>query len=312
MKKMLVGFVVCVLLLGCVGCSGGKKIDMQGTGTGIDAEKDTPQEEPAENQDNNLEEQVNAAEETDDESCFNDCEKANLELLLSLGEEAETKVEDSGMSNSALLEDVVFLNDIPLMYRNGVPVTENVVFSSYEQQEAEDVIYAFFIQFDHYNDGSSHMPSDYPCEVEGETYEEYHASRYQYEARKAVEIAKDAGLMVLPDYPFCCYNQNGLLMGYGYMDRLGLGLCAVAGTLEDVNKIFDNTPPVDGWYCCLWPAPRPDLLDIMEEAGWEHEDNSMTASEWFRANYELLKPLLGDENQVTMRVQIESPTIMEP
>ena len=46
MKKMLVGFVVCVLLLGCVGCSGGKKIDMQGTGTGIDAEKDTSQEEP--------------------------------------------------------------------------------------------------------------------------------------------------------------------------------------------------------------------------------------------------------------------------
>lgn len=85
-------------------------------------------------------------------------------------EEAETKVEDSGMSNSALLEDVVFLNDIPLMYRNGVPVTENVVFSSYEQQEAEDVIYAFFIQFDHYKDGSSHMPSDYPCEEEGETY----------------------------------------------------------------------------------------------------------------------------------------------
>ena len=29
-------------------------------------------------------------------------------------------------------------------------------------------------------------------------------------------------------------------------DRLGLGLCTVASTLEDINKVFDNTPPIDG------------------------------------------------------------------
>ena len=82
-------------------------------------------------------------------------------------------------------EEVVFLNDLPLTYMNGVPIKNNVVFSSYEQ-EKEDTLYAFFIQFDHYNDGSSQMPYDYPCEEEGDTYEEYHTKRYQYEAEKAV------------------------------------------------------------------------------------------------------------------------------
>ena len=62
MKKTMIGFAICALLLGCFGCSKEKEIDLQGTGIEMD-EKDRLQEEA----ESLIQPEVTDSESTEDE-----------------------------------------------------------------------------------------------------------------------------------------------------------------------------------------------------------------------------------------------------
>ena len=111
-----------------------------------------------------------------------------------------------------------------------------------------------------------------------------------------------AGLTILEDYPYCLYNQDRLLKSDSMdIDKLTLGLCVVVGTMDDIKRIFDETEPMEGWYCYVWSAPRPDMVEKIKESGWTGTADLLSS---YSGPTEFYKSILGEENQVKMRIEV--------
>ena len=215
-------------------------------------------------------------------------------------ESSENNIEDSDGLDS--MKKVVFLNDMIEIEGNDVALRENRFQSEYNKIYDNDTLYAFIIRLEHYYapDSDAELPDDYPIENDYKTMEEYWRVQTSYEMEKVVETARRTGLMILSDYPYCYYNQENLFTLYPDGKNYILGSCAVAGTIEDMEIIFKDTPAIDGWSYSVWSAPRPDILERLLEAGADDEERL-----WFHTEKYKLKSILGDENQVTMSVEVE-------
>ena len=195
-------------------------------------------------------------------------------------------------------------------------MVSNNFFSAYTAEDDPEMLYAFFVRFSHYRDGTSPFPEDfipfpedYPKEEDYEVYANYLLAVDQYRTAKAVELMEKAGLIVLPDYPYCYYNQDDFFQdeflfytgAKRKVERPLIGLCAVVGTLDDVKRVFDKTEPLEGWYCYVFSAPRPDLVEKIKEAGYEFERDALGK---YDGSSEFSKSIFGEENQVSMSVKI--------
>ena len=228
--------------------------------------------------------------------------------------EAEAKAASEGENGSVTSDnvdnmtgetealEVTFLNYYPCMLLDAMVMFHNNFFSAYTAEDDPEMLYAFAVNFDNYNDGTSRIPEDYPKEEDYEEYEKYCLDVIQYETAKAVELMEKAGLIVLPDYPYCYYNQNEILTGDERdVERPLIGLCAVVGTLDDVKRVFDETESLEGWYCYVWPAPRPDLVEKIKEAGYEIDQDTFCK---YDGRHDFYKSIFGEENQVSMSVKV--------
>ena len=180
----------------------------------------------------------------------------------------------------------------------------------YYEPSSDDQLYAFVIKLERYYDGKSDFPEDYPNSSAYESPEEFYVGLFEYKSQVAAALVKNSSLYVLPDYPYTFYNQSDLISEVSDADKrkidtLSLGDCAVAGTLDQIKKLFNNTDSIENWFCIVEPASRPDFLDILKTAGLEKSDYYSEASSWYYNNIELVEPLLGGRNQVNMSVIIE-------
>ena len=183
--------------------------------------------------------------------------------------------------------EVVFLDYSPTYWRGMMTVPYNILKSEYEEDDDQESIYAFAVDLDFYSDGKeldleagpkqedyetieeynlafekfiTQHPADYPQQESYETEEEYKLECRRYKIRKSVELMEKEGFIILADYPYCYYDQDeDMLKDKSESSRAMFGLCAVAGTLEDIRRVFDNTEePLEGWYCYAYSIPRPD------------------------------------------------------
>lgn len=195
--------------------------------------------------------------------------------------------------------EVVFLNYYPCMGRDTEVPTKNKFYSAYILDEDPETLYAFLVRIDHYYDGTSYFPKDYPTSDEPD----YMRKRSRYETAKAVELMEQTDLIILEDYPYCSYNRDETWApDSGDIDHLSLGLCTVVGTLDDIRKVFDETEPMDGWYCYVWSAPRPDMVEKIKESGWTGTSDLL---ESYSDHSDFYKSILGEENQVTISVKLK-------
>ena len=195
--------------------------------------------------------------------------------------------------------EISFLNYYPGMGRDAACLLNNEFYSVYSPDDDSKTLYAFLVEIDHYYDGTSYFPTDYPDSDD----KNYNLKRSQYDTAKAVELMEKAGLIVLPDYPYCFYNNDALLQSdLTDNNRPIIGLCAVVGTLDNVRRVFDKTEPLEGWYCYVWSAPRPDLVEQIEESGYIIDADTFCI---YDGPSEFYQSILGEENQVTMRVNVK-------
>ena len=189
---------------------------------------------------------------------------------------------------------VVFLNHIPGTDLNDIIIQNNVVCSGYELDADEDTLYAFCVEYERYV-GEPLEEFQYK---DGESKEERNYRVRTFLTQELVKILEGTDLEIISDYPYCLYTQPE-------DEEWMLGLCAVAGTMEQIEAIFDGTEPIDGHCFRLWSAPRPDYLDKMRKAGWDGNLNGIALDGWVDSNSEKMEKLVGTENQVTMKVDFE-------
>lgn len=198
---------------------------------------------------------------------------------------------------------IVFLNYIPDTSHESVSIGRNALYWRYELSDDDDTLYAVFL--DYSNSISEEAREGDPVWDDSKSYEENVLASYDYWTQVTVELMKDTGLIVLEDYPFCHYNQEDLILYYGYEDRMGLGLCAVAGTYQQLCEVFDGTEAFDGHLFRVWCAPRPDILEKMIAVGWKGTIEDEWPLYWLYDNHELLELMIGNNQQVAMEIPYE-------
>ncbi len=156
-------------------------------------------------------------------------------------------------------KEIVFLNYIPGMGSDAHSSKFNVLKSLYEPKTPE-TLYAFFIIIEGVIGSQYKVSDDYPIKNVEDTYEELVLKKNDYWTQEVLKIVEDTDLILLPNYPYCHYNQKELLYAYEQKQYLRLGLCAVAGTLDEIEELFDETPSFHGICVRALCAPRPDLL----------------------------------------------------
>ena len=86
------------------------------------------------------------------------------------------------------------------------------------------------------------------------------------------------------------------------IDKLALGLYAVGGTMDDIKRVFDETEPMEGWYCYVWSTPRTDMIEKIKDSGWTGTADLLNPHS---APKEFYKSILGEENPVKMRIEVK-------
>lgn len=187
-------------------------------------------------------------------------------------------------------KEIVFLNDLKITGRAAVTWSTNTFESSYVKND-EDTVYAFILSYEYCVDGDNMGLVDGLVEPTFENSYENNIAKREYRVQKALKMLSEVGLAVLCDYPFCYYNNED-------NTKYILGECAFLGTYEQVEQLFDGTEPVNGvcWRVCC--APRPDLLKKIEGLGFDES--------WLNWDLDKLRDVLGDKNQVTMKVNFET------
>ena len=221
-----------------------------------------------------------------------------------------TKGADDNLEAESIKE-VVFSN----YYRgweseNTIVRGYNEIINDYNDTQNErnaDTLYAFVIIFNTY-EGQQGLaqtnPAICPEENEKESPQEYSIQRFQYETDIAKKILKDNGFYLLADYPYSSHSPyiedtNGELIPNDV--DFNHGLCAFAGTLKDIERVFGEKEPINGWYCRVVSAVRPDFEVYLQKAGWKNEEFSV----WYSKNREKVNAVMGNENQVIMSVKIQ-------
>jgi hypothetical protein len=87
-------------------------------------------------------------------------------------------------------------------------------------------------------------------------------SRYDYYP-DMIKVLKDKGLYIIKESPYTWYgngeDSDAYVLGSDFY------LCTVAGTMKQINRLFDETSPIDGYGFILISALHPDFVDLVRE-----------------------------------------------
>ncbi len=168
----------------------------------------------------------------------------------------------------------------------------------------EDALYAFLVTGYDVVGGIDDGPVEEDYVKSEENYrQEVSAYRYArgiYEAKRTVEILEKTGVTILPEYPLCYYSESGEARG-----KYCIGLCVVVGTYQELEELFHDTNPIDGVRWKLWPATRPDMLDILSDVGWIPTEENYSISSGFSRNRESIRSIIGEESKVTISIKLD-------
>ena len=218
-------------------------------------------------------ERTNSSEDTDTSSETNSGEE--------IGSITEEEQEN--------LREVVFLNRaIDPQSEDTVSISRNILKSFYEKEADPDTLYAFSIDVDHYYKNQSFYPEDYPVREENETQKDYMKRCSEYRRKVVGLLLQEEGFLIIGD--------------------LFQTQFVVAGTMENFVRVFEEKENLEDWYLIAESTERPDMEDILNEAGWNSDMfDEFPRQEWFEENMDILKSLLGtDANQVSLNVSIIS------
>ena len=215
--------------------------------------------------------------------------------VLSTNTESQAKEETTSQTDTEneLTEtrDVVFLNKVYSRLINAATLSHNEMYSLYETETDSNTLYAFEVKVSCYRNeaGAIMYPDDYPIQAENEEREAYLSRCGEYEDKAIKELLRQEGFIFIDDYP-----SKGIV---------------IAGTLNQVERVFKDMENLNGWYIGASSALRPDMDDILKEAGWRNDlTTSISKTDWFEKNMDILKQLLGtDANQVTLTVPVIVP-----
>lgn len=222
-------------------------------------------------------------------------------------------VEDSVIEDDGLTE-VVFANRIHDTFMEESRLTRNrIQLSHYEQMDA-DTLYAFYVinSLGWVDDGGP-MYDDVIEYDDGRVLDDYMKLVHRFNANDIAEKMRELGLTVLENYSYCCFTSDYLKVR-DMDNKLVLGFCTVLGTLEELEALFDNEKPLDKHYFELRPAPRPDILDYIEESGWS-EETGIEPLDWYNQNADAINQMLGEEEQIVVRMDLskeKNPDTMAP
>ncbi len=214
--------------------------------------------------------------------------------------ESNDTIKDTAQENQykIVFKDVTFINYYYAQEESGVELTQNMICTSYEERNQE-ALYAFCV----YAEGDISVKA----QKENESEIDYAVRIQQARGKAVAEKALELGLMVLPEYVYCSYNNNELAIHYGGYNEEGwyplCGQCVVVGTLEQIDMLFESTEPFDGYVWKLFAAPRPDWLDIMKRLEFSDDEMKWTYA-GFRNRQEDIQKIIGTEPQVTLKVQV--------
>lgn len=189
-------------------------------------------------------------------------------------------------------KEVIFRNLYePYEHVDVFPVT-NELHHSYEKREA-DALFAFVV---HLNGGII----DADIQQEGESDLEYTVRRLKIEIEYIANQALEMGLMVVPMDYYCSFQE----IEFGLNPLIGK--CIVVGTIDQVEKLFQGTEAIDGFFWCIDSAIRPDWIDIMKEAGLsEREIDSVYAG--FSMYDEKLQEFTGINTDISLVIPVIVP-----
>ena len=174
--------------------------------------------------------------------------------------ETGTQIEQSVEKvKKTIYKDIVFSNDLRGEFGANESIPEHII--DIEKYIAdEEALYACYVV---QSEGTFEVE---PLErEEGETDASYDVREQMHRAEAMAECFMDKGLMVMPSYPYCMYNNEDVFSIRGdkasFDNKCILGECLVVGTYEQLMEVFDNSEPINGAFFCVANAPRPDIFD---------------------------------------------------
>ena len=180
------------------------------------------------------------------------------------------------------------------------------IISFYETEKFdEDQLYAFWVIVADYE---GKCPADYPIQKEDETEEAFKTRKKEYFTEIAVNTMKKNNVLILEDYPFCArYSLQGKNSEYAQAykaveERDYLISCAVVGTIAQMKELCEFGQAIDGWYFHFLSAVRPDLIEQLEEYGFDYDEYC-----FYGYDSEDLHEDLAKESQPILKVSVELP-----
>ena len=201
--------------------------------------------------------------------------------------------------------DVIYMNSIP-DYTQDIGEDlytrqKNIFCNCYDSEDNEEALYAFVLELNNYWLDGEDFPID---RKSGEDYYEYEARQEECLYNEAINLLEELNFTILYDYPYTKLANYNIKEEKNH-EKVILynGICAFAGKLEDVKKIFDNTERINGWVCFVYATSRPDIYDKLMEVGKDEFDDNVYI--WYARNADVIESVLGSENQVTIKTRVK-------
>ena len=174
----------------------------------------------------------------------------------------------------------------------------NAIYCGYDDWELEEnaeTLYAFRVNVlcyapiftdDILSHNPEYVPSHFPKE-ENETDEAHIARLKEYHESKVKEMLREEGFYILEDG----YTLNSEANPYVF----------IAGTRENMMRVFEEMNTLNGWIVTAEPVMRPDMEERFGESGYV-ETTTGNMEDWYWRNEETMKEILGERTYVTMKV----------
>ena len=184
------------------------------------------------------------------------------------------------------LYEVVFLNYVLDVAEHDGPIERNNLYSSFESGYSQDTLFAFVLVVDYLEYSSpEYAPEGFPIREEGESADAFRTRYWDYTSAILEKTFHEEKLYLLKDE------------SQGYI---------VVGTMDDLRRVFEERETTEGWRIRAKSAVRPDMDEILEQAGWTPDMvMKIDRMEWFEKNYDSIKELLGtDAKDVVLTVEL--------
>ena len=150
---------------------------------------------------------------------------------------------EKGEHKSIVVErDVMFMNEDPKFVTSIMKFEFNELYSLYEEDEDAEMLYAFRIHKGHLRKNEEAYPTDFPVRGDEESDDEYELRAWSYVRNMIEKHLLEKGFYLLQNSP-----EESIIF---------------AGTLEEVEKAFDKTSSLVGWYMDVESVAHPEA-DIM-------------------------------------------------